>query len=917
MRQSALILIIATIVILNSCTTKKNTFITRNYHNLTSHYNAYFNGNEAYKQGVKKINENPQDNYGLILNIFTFLNEEANKQASSDMERAKDKAAIVIKKHSITVKPERKKGNLTQKQKDFYNRTEFCNWVPKSWLMHGKANFVNHDWYAAEEDFEYVVKEYSWDPIKHEAAIWLALTYVQLTKYEDAKALLDREDGDKNFPSKLRKFLNQAYAQLYIKQQNYSQAIEKLATAIKLTKKRNEKARMNYILAQLYQYNKQLSKAMQHYTYAIKQSNIYEMTFNAQINRAMCFEGTNADYLKKELFKMLKDEKNIDYYDQIYYAIANLYYKENNLPEAKKNYTLSLKYNKSNNNQKALTYKALGDIHYNIKDYILSHAYYDSSITLLSHEHPEYKRVEKLANNLMTLATNLKIIYEEDSLQKLAKMPEKERNKIIDEIIQKIIVEEKRKQQEEQQKANSMLFMTQQTSNPLSNQMQGGKWYFYNPTALALGAAEFKRKWGNRKLEDDWRRKNKSIVVVSSKEESTADSTQQNQQLSASSNPKQREYYLKNLPLNDSLMKISDKRIEDALFKSGEAAMNQIEDYQLASKQFLSLIERYPKSSYKLYAYYNLYKINTKLNQINTANYYKNLIIQEFPESEYAKMLSNPDYLKEQEKRLITFKKLYDEAYQAYKDDELNTVFKNYRIVDSLYKDIASITKFKLLKAIATGKTGNVAEYKKQLNEIIEKYPGTEEKQYAEFLLASVNNFDAAYLASLNQKINVNTQPNNKVNPSTQQKTQQEQQNKEKAEEKEEEEDKFYSFDEKANCHFLILLDKNADINRLKYNLFSYNIDNFSMFDFQISNGIWNEKYYYLKVYPFSNYNEAVKYYKHVNKNKENVFRNINENHYTFFIISDENQEKLKFSGKIEEYLKFFKKKYLKKKQNQ
>jgi tetratricopeptide (TPR) repeat protein len=213
--------------LLVSCSTKRNTFVSRSYHNLTSHYNAYFNGNEAYKQGIKKIYTNPSDNYALLLNVFPFLNEDAISQASSDMQRAKDKAAIVIKKHSITVKPERKKGNLTPKQKEFYNRTEYCNWVPDAWLMHGKANFVNHDWYAAEENFEYIIKEYSWDPIKHEAAIWLAMTYVQLTKYDDARALLDREDGDKDFPNKLRKQLYQAYAQLHIKQKNYSEAISK------------------------------------------------------------------------------------------------------------------------------------------------------------------------------------------------------------------------------------------------------------------------------------------------------------------------------------------------------------------------------------------------------------------------------------------------------------------------------------------------------------------------------------------------------------------------------------------------------------------------------------------------------------------------------------------------------------------
>ncbi|MCX7862896.1 MAG: tetratricopeptide repeat protein [Bacteroidales bacterium] len=903
-----LIFLIVVNLLFVACSTKRNTFISRSYHNLTSHYNAYFNGNEAYKQGIKKINNDPKDNFSLILNVFPYLNDESYTIATSDMQRAKDKAAIVIKKHSITVKPERKKGNLTPKQKEFYNRTEYCNWVPDSWLMHGKANFINHDWYAAEENFEYIIKEYSWDPIKHEAAIWLALTYVQLTKFEDARALLDREDGDKDFPNKLRKFLYQAYAQLHIKQLNYSEAIVKLTTAIKLSKNRQEKARMYYILAQLHQQNKNYSKASQYYTQAIKYSNRYEMTFSAQINRATCFEGTNAEFLRKELFKMLKDDKNIDYLDQIYYAIANLYYKENQVSEAVKYYKLSLINNKTNSNQKALSYLSLGDIYFSKKDYILAQAYYDSSITILDNEHPEYKRIEKLANNLSVIAENLQIIQTEDSLQKLAKMPEKDRLKIIDDIIQQIIDQERRQQEEEQQQANNMLFMNQQTMNPLANQTQGGKWYFYNPSMLAMGAAEFKRKWGNRKLEDDWRRKNKSVVLTTSAEDTTQNSQINNQQ-TAANNPKQREYYLKNLPLTDSLMKISNQRMEEALFKSGEAAMNQLEDYHLAIKQFTELVERYPNTSYKLLAYFDLYKLHNKLGNTEAANLYKQKIIQEFPQSQYAQMITNPNYLKEIEQRNQKIKNLYEEAYNSFKDNDITSVFSYYRVADSLYHDSPVYVKFKLLKALSIAKMGNFNDYKKELSEIIEKYPGTQEKSHAEQLLATINNYDPNLLLSIKQN-NKQTPNVTHLKPTVQQdqlKPQQEQP-------KEEQDDAMFSFDEKDNCQFVILLDKNADINRLKYNLFGYNIDYFSMFDFQIMHGIWNERYYYIKVFPFANYTEAVKYYKHVNKNIDIVFRNINEKQYYYFVISDANYSKLQATGEIERYIKYFKKKYLKKK---
>ncbi len=901
--QAQIIFFWGIILTVLSCSTQKNTFVSRSYHNLTAHYNAFFNGNEAYKQGIKKINANSNDNFSLIINVFPFINKEASSQAKSDMDRAKDKAAIVIKKHSIKVRP-KQKSNMTPRQKAFYNRTEFCNWVPRSWLLHGKANFVNQDWYAAEENFEYIVKEYTWDPIKYEASIWLALTYVQLTKYNDARALLDRADGDKDFPKKYRKFLYQAYAQLYLSQNNYTQAISSINEALKYIKNRQEKARAHYILAQLYQYNKNYIKAYEHYTQAIKYSNTYEMTFNAQINRSMCFEGGNADYIRKELQKMLKDDKNLDYFDQIYYAIANIYAKEGNINTALSYYKKSIE-NSKNNNQKALSYIALADIYYKSKNYILAQAYYDSAIVSLDEKHPDYLRVKTLANNLSSIAQYLITIQTEDSLQRIAKLPEKERNKIVDEIIQKLLDEERRKQEEQQMQANNMLFTNQQSTNPFANQVSGGKWYFYNPSVLAMGMSEFRRKWGQRKLEDDWRRKNKSIVAATIANNEDILQKGDNQLQQAQYNPKQREFYLKNLPLTDSLMKLSNARLEEALFKSGEAAMNQLNDYELAIKQFSSLITRFSESQYKLYAYYDIYRIYTLLNKQEEANVYRVKIINEFPDSKFTQMLTNPNYLKEQEEKQQMAQKLYQETFESYKYDDFKTVFYNTNIADSLYIQHSIYPKFKILKALTFAKQGKIDEYKKELSFIIEKYPGTSEKQYAEELLATLNNYDASYLASLqNNKQQLQANKDQAKKPQTTLQPQQQE---------EEKEDNFFEFDEKANHQFLILLNKNANINQLKYNLFGYNIDYFSMFDFQIMNGIWNNSYYYIKVFPFETYKEAVKYYKHVNKNKETVFRNINNQQYYYFVISDNNLTKLQSTGELDRYLMFFKKKYLKK----
>ncbi len=885
-----------------SCARTKNTAISRSYHNLTSHYNAFFNGREAFKQGVKKIEKTIKDDFTNILPVFPYSNETAAKAASVEMQTALDKSAKVIKLHSITARPKRKSGALSKKQKAFYNKVEYCNWVDDSWFFTGKSKLVNHDLYGAEEAFEYIIKEYSNEPIKYDASIWLSKTYNEMAKYNDSKAILDRIEGEKEFPKRLFKELTLTYADLYIKQKKYEDAIPKLKTAITVSHKKREKARIYFILAQLYQALNQYSNASETYALVTKYNPTYDMTFNSQINRATCFDlgSGNADQIRKQLAKMLKDDKNIDYRDQIYYATANLYQKENNVDLALENYKLSVSTSVSNSQQKALSFLAIADIYFTKQKYILSQNYYDSTMSFLDIKYSEYNVIELKSKNLTELVKSLLTIQNEDSLQQIAAMSEKERNKFIDNLIQEVIKEEERKKQEEQQQQiNSMLFQqNQQNQNMTTN--TSGKWYFYNPATLGFGMSEFKKKWGNRKLEDDWRRKNKAITMSNSSEDdvATADSLSK----PAITDNKKREFYLQHLPLNDSLIKVSNKKIEDAYFNSGETYLNKLKNLPKSVIQFETLNTRFPITKYKLLSYYYLYKINNELKNDTQASKYKNLILSEFPESNYAHMLSNPNYLKELYEQKEKINELYNQAYQEFTNKNYLKVFSFCKVSDSLYANNYIVAKFDLLKALSTGGTGDVDGLKNSLNELITRYPGTEERNTAEKILAYVSKGDYSYLAN-KQNVNNKTDSVTKIN----------QQIVHVVKDNNETEDALYKLDETDKQYFVILLDKNADIYRLKYNLFGYNIDFFSMFNFEISTGTWNERYQLIKVSPFDTKKDAVKYYKSVNKHKEIVFKMIDERQYKFFVISEKNIEVLQTDKDIDRYQKFFTKKYLEK----
>jgi len=893
-----------------NCSRKTNTFITRSYHNLTAYYNAYFNGKEAFKEGIKKIYNQPYDDYLSILNVYPFNNKNATKQVFSDMEKVKEKAAIVIKKHSITVPPKIKdKSKLTPKKKQFYQRSEFCEWVPKAWLLNGKANYIQNDWYSAEENFEYVIKEYTWDPAKYEASIWLALTYMQLSKFEDAISLLNKNEGDKNFDKKLLKDLYLTYSEIFIKEKKYSQAITNLTKGIYYTKKRTEKARLYYILAQLYQQINDYSNAQKYYDLCIKHSNNYDLTFYAIINKANCYDisSSGSEQLKKQLQKMIKDEKNKDYLDQIYYSLGNIYLKENDINKANYYFDLCLKHLK-NESLKGVIYYTLGDLNFKKKNYILAKDYYDSSLIFLPKENLAYERIKKLSEDLTDLAKNLKIIYTEDSLQRIAKLPESERNKIINEIIKKIIEEEQKKLKQQQEEFYNKQFMQNNPFFQSFSQKSEGKWYFYNPSTLSLGAMEFKRKWGNRPLEDDWRRKNKNTIAVSFQDENkleNANTVNKNDLLS----PKQFEYYYKNLPLNDSLLNLSNKRLEEALFNAGIAAMTKVKDYDLSLNLFNDFINRFPNSPIIVEVYYKLYLLAITLQNEELKNNYKKIIIDKFPNSKYAKIINNPNYqvnlltkrnelISEYEKVLILYKKnLYLEALELSNELE--------KKLDDDNKDL--YIKLLLLKAIINGSLYKLNEYEEQLKFIINNFSNTNEAEIAKLLLLNYNNADKNYLTSLNimsPKL-----------PDQQNQYQIHAQNNENLIKLTEQKNKTYNTifkeDEKDEYFIIILIDKSANLNLVKFNLYEFNTDLFSYFDFSIFNGIFSEKYNYLKVHPFSSKDQARKYYKHLVKNKEKIFENINEKLYYILVISNNNLTRLTNNKNIDEYLTYMQDKIL------
>ena len=252
------------IILFAGCSTKKNTIVSRSYHNLTAHYNAYFNGREKMKSAVKTMNNSYKDDYTKVLPLFTYTDDNLSKASFPAMDLSIKKASKVISMHSIKVKPNRKNRAQTKRQKAFMKQNEYCKWVDDSYLLMGKAHFYKRDFYPAEEAFQFVISEYNYNPIKNNASLWLARNYNEQEKFDKSRQILELLDGDKKFPKKLKPELNSIYADYYLKQKKYADVIPYLTKATEKAK-RKDKARYKFVLAQIYQNLGQKKKANEMY----------------------------------------------------------------------------------------------------------------------------------------------------------------------------------------------------------------------------------------------------------------------------------------------------------------------------------------------------------------------------------------------------------------------------------------------------------------------------------------------------------------------------------------------------------------------------------------------------------------------------------------------------------------------------
>ena len=817
-------------LIITGCSTQKNTGTTRAYHQMCTNYNVGFNAKNAYIEGQKAIDKSAKDDFTQLIEMYPISYKGNQAIASSQMDRSIEKCRKAIKKHSITKKPERNKKKWKEpKYQYFYNQEEFVHGVKEAWILLGKSELHKGDFLGAASTFGYIQRHYPSDlEIVCEARIWQARAYGEMDWLYEAWQTFD-QIKENDVVKRLNKDYAAVKAFLLLKDKDYKEAIPYLQLA---TKKENNKwlsSRYNYLLGQLYLEENQKDKAVGCFKMAVRQSQTYPMEFNARLMMLQC---NTAEWEKsvKKLKRMAKNYNNKDFKDQIYTIVGNIYLNNKDTAEAIEAYKLAIEESTRGGVEKAAVLITLGDLYYSQKEYVDAHPCYQEASGILNTEHPDYKRVQKLNEALGELVVNHNTVELQDSLQHLSTLSEEEQLEIVEKIIERVKAEEEEAARLAKEAETKGFEQSSRPSMAMANLGGSKDWYFYNDQLKTQGAQQFKQKWGKRVLEDNWRRSNKVSTAPamddlsdSSDQPDKSDQSDQSDK-SDQSDPNvpahhKPEYYLSQIPKDSAAIAASNVAIADALYAMAEIYDEKLNDWPMSIETYREFQRRFADDARELEGYYSSYRVCGKLEDKDGQEAYRQKIVTEYPESKYASVLSQPDYLERTKEMLAMQDSLYADTYAAYSKGEFARVFANYDNMAKNYSMSSLMPKFAFLNALSIGKTQKEETFYQALTELVEKYPQSDVAPMSKDILALMSQGLEAQKGSTHGSIL-------------------EKREELAQEEMVDEELKNATFStEKKTAHYLLLIPRSEsmNINSLLYDLAAFNFTKFMVKDYDLN----------------------------------------------------------------------------------
>lgn len=834
----------------------------KNWHNMNARFNGYYHSTVLLNQTVKTLEEGHVDDFAYVITLFPYGTLEQGKGQAGSMDEIFKKTSKVIKKH-----PKSK-------------------WIDDCYFLIAQSYFFKGDPYAAIETFQYIVNQYPNGGLKFHSKLWILKSYLRQDKLNDAEAIMGLIRQDPDFPNSLQREMNIIAAEIYIREGKYSQAIEMLEKALPKTKAKNERYRYHFALGQLYLKLENGEAAKEHFVKTIKLNPPYELAFQSNLGLIKTIGYAKSGSLstpKKYLKKMLKDDKNIDYFDQLYFELAKLEQMENNKAGAVAYFQKSAQSSTKNKDQKASSYLELANIFFEDRNFDLSQKYFDSTVMFISEQHPNYAEIKARHSILTDLISNLVTIYEQDSLLAFAELPKDQQDKRIEEQIRREKAAAEKAEEQASRGVSNDPFNS--PTKVVSNTASGGEWYFYNPAAVARGANEFMRKWGQRPLTDFWRIKaiyesqGQPAGTPEEKEgEKPSDLVYDKQQDDQKKDflkdvePEKRKYY-ENIPISPSAKKASLFKVETALVQIGKIYQYDLKEYKLAIDNYEALRTRFPNSDFGPEVLFNLIKCHEALGHEELVSSLSKELDQRYPDSKYNAVVNNKKVEEDlgEEKEVV---KLYNEAYAAYKKGDYQGSIAKKKKALELYPGNSLQAKFDYLYALTIGKTQGLQPYLKLLEEITTNYPGTD-----------VAN-EAKYTLEYFKKKESNSSKKEESTP----------------------ESSEFTFTG-SSTHYFISVIEGGELAKIKIAFSDYNKEYHRLKNFRIADYTLGNKSI-IAVQHFENKDEVEKYYAEFLKNGA-FYQNLGILAYENFMISAENFKILLRQPDTDSYSQFFVKNYI------
>jgi len=886
MHRVRLLHIVALLMLLFSCSRttqnlKKNTWTTRTYHNTTSKYNIYFNGNEAYEEGVASIEDRNVDDFSRVLPIFEDGIHENFSSVEGNMDYAIEKANKIIQLHSIKIKPEYNRKKIKDPEyREWRSQEEFNKMIDDAYIMMGKATFYKGQFLESIGIFSHVVLKYPGEDAWYLANLWIARAYAEMGWLYEAENMLTLVN-DENLPYQYLKFYNIVSADLSIKRAQYAEAIPFLRSALEGRFKRAKRQRYEFILAQIYQEVGQNNLAYETYKGVVRSIPNYEMELYARIRMTEVMDDTDSRRAVKKLKKMLKDPKNLEYQGQLYYALGNIYNKSGHNALAIENYRLSLAF--STDLQQGVTSYTIAKLYWEDRDYLGAQPYYGTATENLPVDYPNAREIAYRSNVLSQLADYYDVMGDTDREYILSQMTEAEKADFLD------------KEEKAAEREDEILELIALASGELKKEediaedrkeVAAGSWYFYNDKLVESGKDEFQKQWGDRPLKDNWRR---SMSQDFSELEDIADDAvevEATDVASAAVDDTAPVVSLEEKELEERIKKAaSNKAIVDAYFNLAALYQYDIEDYAKAVETYEALEAQFPSNPHSPDSYFAIYNSSIALGDQQKAESAKQVLLRDYPNSNYALILTDPNakdlLLADKE----AYNKLYEETFDLFVNGKNYEVLANTRQLKAEFRDSTLQPKVLFMEALAIAKTDYSADIRPQLEYIVANYSYDKEVfEQATIILSQLEKGEKITLGG--SAANTLAERRNETAAIERQKILAEQQYK-------------YEPESRHYMVFVIVDSLNVNRNYLQFDVSKFNFNKFMTMDFDLSFSQLNEETSLLIINGFSNEEEGKWYQSQfLSTDILNNYDGIKK----MYVISEENFRLLLLLGTLEEY---------------